>query len=650
LALALVGAVFALVLLTGAGFYWSYRQQAQKRRHQAEVARAVEVDLREANEVRARAKSPDDPAWAQALAAARRAEGRLGDTGDELLRQRVEELLLRLAREQADQQMIRRLEDVRLLKVEMKGELISLVQAAAAYQDAFRGHGIEVTNLPVEEAAARLRASPIRAELAQALDDWAGLYSRPEDRKRLRAIARLGDPDPTRQALRQALEARDPQALLSLARSAQTPRLSATSLALLGRALVDIGQPRTAEEVLRQGQHRHPRDFWLTFQLGWLLSARQPSEAARFYTVALSLRPGAPAVLIELGNALSDAGTLDEAARCFEEAARAAPQMGLPRYNLGNVRAKQKRYAEAAAAYREVIRIHPDDARAHNSLGVMLLQLQRIDEGLASFTRAVKLKPDHAQAHLNIAMVYELLGDVDRAIGAFRKAAECSPQDPLPRLYLGRMLQSKGRLAEAVAVLRRADDLGAVTPGWGYPSGEWLAEAKRLLALESRLPALLEGKVSPASPEERLDWARLCLGKDRPARAAALYREAFEQKPELAQKPVGRRSEAARAAILAGFGQGLDGGKLDDKERAGWRNQALRWLRADLAHHAGSFAAQPPKNRRQVVLSLNHWQFDMALAGVRDPEKLKKLPAAERRQWRKFWDEVAALERKAAER
>src|SRR5215472_4056243 len=43
------------------------------------------------------------------------------------------------------------------------------------------------------------------------------------------------------------------------------------------------------------------------------------------------------------------------------------------------------------------------------------------------------------------------------------------------------------------------------------------------------------------------------------------------------------RYNAANAAALAGCGQGEDAAKLNDNERTRLRQQALTWLRADLA-------------------------------------------------------------------
>jgi tetratricopeptide (TPR) repeat protein len=46
---------------------------------------------------------------------------------------------------------------------------------------------------------------------------------------------------------------------------------------------------------------------------------------------------------------------------------------------------------------------------------------------------------------------------------------------------------------------------------------------------------------------------------------------------------------------------------------------------------------------KSVNWSLTTWQTDPALASVRDPAALARLPAAERQQWQRLWADVAAL-------
>jgi hypothetical protein len=46
---------------------------------------------------------------------------------------------------------------------------------------------------------------------------------------------------------------------------------------------------------------------------------------------------------------------------------------------------------------------------------------------------------------------------------------------------------------------------------------------------------------------------------------------------------------------------------------------------------------------------MQYWQEEEDLECVRKAEALAKLPEAERQQWQKFWQEVEALQQRAAQ-
>src|SRR5262249_37869838 len=123
------------------------------------------------------------------------------------------------------------------------------------------------------------------------------------------------------------------------------------------------------------------------------------------------------------------------------------------------------------------------------------------------------------------------------------------------------------------------------------------------------------------------------------AAAVPLYRDA------LADPKVGRNLalqahyHAACAAACAAAGKGKDADKLDAKERAALRQQALEWLRTELSGWGKLSAANPAP----AVKALEQWQRAPELAEVRDEEALADLSAAERDAWRKLWADVDAL-------
>jgi hypothetical protein len=196
---------------------------------------------------------------------------------------------------------------------------------------------------------------------------------------------------------------------------------------------------------------------------------------------------------------------------------------------------------------------------------------------------------------------------------------------------------------------RRGHELGLRQPGWRHPSEEWLRQAEHLADLDSRLPALLTRQGQPKDARERLALAQFCQQyKHLFAASARWYGEAFTQEPKLAialsNQP---RYHAARAAALAGCGQGEDAASLDDQERAHLRQQALTWLRAELALYTSIMMKAPAQTRAALQQRLRDWQENPDLTGLR-ADALAKLPETEQQSWRTFWAEVQTLRQRAA--
>jgi hypothetical protein len=177
-------------------------------------------------------------------------------------------------------------------------------------------------------------------------------------------------------------------------------------------------------------------------------------------------------------------------------------------------------------------------------------------------------------------------------------------------------------------------------------------DAERLVALDRKLPAVLKGQGRRADAAERLAFAQFCQRyKKLPRAAAGFYADAFAAVPKLAADPrSGRRYNAACAAALAAAGRGEDAVKLADDERARLRQQALAWLRADLAAFDKTAGEGTPQTRRLIAQALQHWQQVPDLASLRDKAALEKLPAAERDPWQRLWADVDSLFQRAQQK
>jgi hypothetical protein len=132
-------------------------------------------------------------------------------------------------------------------------------------------------------------------------------------------------------------------------------------------------------------------------------------------------------------------------------------------------------------------------------------------------------------------------------------------------------------------------------------------------------------------------------GYKRYGAAARLYTDTFKAQPKLADDlQKGHRYNAACSAAQAAEGQGADAA-LDAKERTRLRQQALAWLRADLALHTKQLASAKPEARAKVQKKLRHWQQDSDLAGIREEAAVAKLPTSEQQACLQLWAEVQKL-------
>jgi serine/threonine-protein kinase len=273
-----------------------------------------------------------------------------------------------------------------------------------------------------------------------------------------------------------------------------------------------------------------------------------------------------------------------------------------------------------------------------------------IGQAAALFDHAVatgRSKPDWAYPHFLLAkgLATYRAGRLDRAIAELQGEAFLVP-GPCPRIVLAMAQQRQGGKEEARHTLAEA----VVTFDWSAANADnpaaWMSqilrrEAERMIL--PNLPAFLDGKHQPQDNDERLALLGVCQFTNRTRAMARLYAEAFAADPALADKlGAGLRYNAARAAVLAGCGHGVDATGLDEEEKARLRERARQWLRADLTAHARSIDGGPIATRA-VRLALARWRNEPDLACLREPGEMDKLPADEKKEWLALWAEVAAI-------
>jgi tetratricopeptide (TPR) repeat protein len=415
----------------------------------------------------------------------------------------------------------------------------------------------------------------------------------------------------------------------------------------LGTVLQGKGKVEEAIACWRKAIALDPKYAMPHCNLGNALRARgQVDEAIACFKKAIALDPKLAAAYSNLGIALRARGQVDEAIACFKKAIALDLKLAGAHDNLGHALSDKGQVDEAIACFKKAIALDPKYAGAHSNLGMALYGKGQVDVAIACFKKAIALDPKFANAHFNLGNALFAKGRLEEAIACWRKAIALDPKFASAHFNLGHALAHLGRFAESLAAIKRGHELGTKQPGWRHPSAAWVRQAERLAALEAKLPALLKGEYQPKDPAERLGLAVVCRARKLHAAAARLSADAFAADPRLADDlGAGHRYYAAGSAALAAAGQCKDAGKLDDRERARLRQQALGWLRADLALWTRQADKGTPQARAAVKKWLQTWLNDAGLLGVRDESALARLPAEEQAAWRKLWDEVAKLAR-----
>jgi eukaryotic-like serine/threonine-protein kinase len=684
----LAAAVGLLALTTLGAALWYVQDQGQQRAVRS--YRAAQAS-REINLAMAEARKRRDDAFQEtgrperwhagmlaALSSLERAEFIVADNRsllDSELNSEVQQLRVRLDADEAGRLLVSRLEQLRLNALTLVDGKYNPERASERFREETRRSGIDVDAVDSSAVVARIKESPVQAQLVAALDEWAYVSS-PALRKRLLALASAADPEPWRARFRLAWTSWNWSELKALAADPVLLEQPTHLIVLLSR-LLQRNDRETALRLVRLAQERQPADFWANFALGQLLyDAHHPAAAIGYFRVALVLRPDSAVVCNEIGRCLHSSDDLAGAARAYRDAVALDPRFALAHQNLGVALRAQDDIEGAVAALKQAMLLDPTYASPHFTLGNILREQSDLPGAVAAYRKALALNGSWAEVYVNLGMALAGQGDVPGAIASYRQAIGLNPRLANARNNLGNILSSQGHLAEAIAEYRLAiasdanhaeahcnlgkalqrqgkfaealdslkagHTLGSSRPDWRIQSASSIKQCERLLALDARLPAILQGATQPASATEALEFARLCQYKGFYATAVRFFRQAFDQQRSITDGiRSNARHQAACCAALAGCGQGADVEELSAEARQALREEARAWLRADLAYWTRIMVDS--KKAAGAKTTFMNWQRDADLACVRDEKDLGKLPTDEREKWRQLWAEITEL-------
>jgi serine/threonine-protein kinase len=538
LTLALAATVLLALTLGGGGWLWV---KHERNALQAQRTREVNETLTKAIALREQARTANVGGallFAQAREQAQRALALIENgPANAALAARVRQLQTELDDEEKDRKLIAALDEARLKEAELAaGEnRFARERAVPAFREAFRAYGLPAGEGGPNAAAERIRQRPaaVREAIVAALDEWhvlAGdrtLQITEPHREWLQAVLTAIEPDDAWS--RQARAARGEKdtakrraVLAKLAASADLANVPAPALIGLAVQL----DPVASVEFLRRAQRYHPADFWVNYTLGIALHETTPpqhSEAVRFLTAAVALRPESPGPVMGLGVVLLDKGEVNEAIAYFKKAIALDPKYVSAHHNLGEALRRKGEVDEAIACFHQAIALEPKLANHHNTLGIALTDKGELDKAIACFNKAIALDPKFANPHNGLGIALRRKGQVDEAIACYRKAIDLDPKYAMAHMNLGNVLRSEGQVDEAIACYRKAiefdpmnskahSNLGRALAGKGQVD-EAIACYQKSIALDRKNANAHNGLGNVLRSKGRVDEAIACYQK-----------------------------------------------------------------------------------------------------------------------------------------
>ncbi len=335
---------------------------------------------------------------------------------------------LRLGQAQHNLDLVIRLNAIRLRRV-TRGELVFYqAQADRDYQAAFRDGELASVNDHPARVAAVVRASPVRAALVAALEDWAVCCIDKARRDWLLEVVRQTDTDPEgwRGRCLDPAAWDDPAALAESARTVPESQPVSFQLALGERLRATGGDAAT---FLKRVQKEHPADFWANLILGNAVLQAAPQEAAGYYRAALASRPKAAVGYCAVGDALRLQNRMDEAIDYYKKAIEVEPAYARAHSNLGLALQARSRLDEAIDCYRKALGFDPDYAWAHHNLATALCAKGRLDEAYDHYQQVIRVDPRNPEVQNGLASVLLRQGRGQEALLGWRKALETNPPE-----------------------------------------------------------------------------------------------------------------------------------------------------------------------------------------------------------------------------
>lgn len=181
---------------------------------------------------------------------------------------------------------------------------------------------------------------------------------------------------------------------------------------------------------------------------------RDYQSELRIWQSVVDARPGNARARSYLGDALADAGRLDEAIKQYREAVRIRPELAIVSNNLATALAQSGRLEEAIGVLERAIAQDPRMTHMHLNLALSYHQAGRLAEAVEHYRIGLGNDAHLPSTWHNLGAALRGLERFEEAEEAHRRGLAFQPGDADGRFALGALLEQMGRREEAIAEYR----------------------------------------------------------------------------------------------------------------------------------------------------------------------------------------------------
>ena len=231
----------------------------------------------------------------------------------------------------------------------------------------------------------------------------------------------------------------------------------------MGRAARELGRLDAAAGHFQRAVELDPGNVEPILDLATLRRGQQRDrEADALLARARALRPGDPALLHTVAEALRTQGRLEEAIAGYRAVLELDPEYAPSHAALGIALYQTRRYAAGVETMAHALALDPALPVAgslHLFMGRAWQELGDPAAAVAQYEQALRLEPRNSEALDHLAMARFGQRRYEEALALYRTLAEIDPDNALTHSNLGAALYHLGRPEQALPSIERALDL-----------------------------------------------------------------------------------------------------------------------------------------------------------------------------------------------